>query len=117
MSLLQSARAIAHTLLQFHQGKITDEVLLSVIQKASAINIVEGQNFDQQELFEILRGDFSIGKGEIQVLSDDEVEPWLYEEKPNIKFELWNRYKLFMSKNDPSFPINDLDDFTDKILD
>lgn len=117
MSLLQPARAIAHTLLQFHQGKITDEVLLSVIQKASAINIVEGQNFDQQELFEILRGDFSIGKGEIQILSDDDVEPWLYEEKPNIKFELWNRYKLFMSKNDPSFPINDLDDFTDKILD
>src|SRR5690606_15474245 len=32
-------------------------------------------------------------------------------------FELWNRYKLYMSKNDPSFPVNDLDDFTDKILD
>lgn len=116
MSLLQSARAIAHTLLQVNQGEITDEVLLSVIEKASAINIVEGQTFDKRELFEILRADFSIGKGEITILSED-VEPWLNNEKANINFELWNRYKLYMAKNDPSFPINDLDDFTDKILD
>lgn len=116
MSLLQSARAIAHTLLSLHQGQITDEVLLSVIEKASAINIVEGQTFDKQELFEMLRADYSVGKGEITILSDD-VEPWLNDEKANINFELWNRYKLYMSENDPSFPVNDLDDFTDKILD
>lgn len=116
MSLLQSARAIAHTLLQAHQGQITDEVLLTVIEKVSAINIVEGQTYDKQELFEILRADFSIGKGEITILSED-VEPWLNDEKANINPELWNRYKLYMSKNDPSFPLNDLDDFTDKILD
>lgn len=116
MSLLQSARAIAHTLLQAHKGQITDEVLLTVIEKVSAINIVEGQTYDKQELFEILRADFSIGKGEITILSED-VEPWLNDEKANIHFELWNRYKLYMAKNDPSFPVNDLDDFTDKILD
>jgi hypothetical protein len=116
MSLLQSARAISHTLLQVHQGIITDEVLMSVIEKASAINIVEGQNFDKQELFEILHADFSIGRGEITVLSED-IEPWLNDEKSKINPELWNRYKMYMSKVDPSFPINDLDDFTDKILD
>ncbi len=116
MSLLQSARAIAHTLLSLHQGQITDEVLLFIIEKASAINIVEGQTFDKQELFEILRADYSVGKGEITILSDD-VEPWLNDEKANINFELWNRNKLYMSENDPSFPVNDLDDFTDKILD
>jgi hypothetical protein len=116
MSLLQSARAIAHTLLQAQNGQITDEVLLTVIEKVSAINIVEGQTYDKQELFEILRADFSIGKGEITILSE-EIEPWLNDEKANINPELWNRYKLYMSKNDPSFPVNDLDDFTDKILD
>ncbi len=116
MSLLHSARAIAHTLLQVHQGLITDEVILKVIEKASAINIIEGQTFDKQELFEILCADLSKGRGEITILSED-VEPWLNDEKANIKFELWNRYKLFMSEKDPSFPINDLDDFTDKILD
>lgn len=115
-SLLQSARAISHTLLSLHQGAITDEVLLAVIEKAAAINIIEGQIFDRDELFEILRADFSIGKGEITILSED-VEPWLSDEKSNISFELWNRYKLYMSENDPSFPVNDLNDFTDKILD
>lgn len=115
-NLLHSARAIAHTLLSLHQGDITDDVLLSVIDKASAINIIEGQTFDKQELFEILRADFSVGKGDITILSDD-VEPWLKDEKANINFDLWNRYKSYMSENDPSFPVNDLDDFTDKILD
>ena len=116
MSLLQSARAIAHTLLQAHQGQITDEVLLAVIEKVSVINIVEGPTYDKLDLFEILRSDFSIGKGQITILSED-VEPWLNDEKANINPELWNRYKLYMSINDPSFPVNDLDDFTDKILD
>ncbi len=115
-NLLQSARAISHTLLGLHQGEITDDVLLSIIEKASAINIIEGEMFDKQELFEILCADFSVGKGEITILSDD-VEPWLNDEKANINFELWNRYKLYMSENDPSFPVNDLDDFTNKILD
>jgi hypothetical protein len=116
MSLLQSARAISHTLLALHVGEITDDVLLRVIAKASAINIIDGQMFDQQELFEILRADFSIGKGEITMMSE-EVEPWLNAEKANINPELWNRYRLYMSESDPSFPVNDLDDFTDKILD
>lgn len=116
MSLLQSARAIAHTLLQAYQEQITDEILLHVIEKVSAINIIEGQTYDKQELFEILRADFSIGKGQITILSED-VEPWLNDEKANINFELWNRYKLYMANNDPSFPVSDLDDFTDKILD
>ena len=116
-TLLQSARAISHTLLSLHQGEITDEVLLSIIEKTKAMNIVEGQMFDAEELFEILRADFSIGSGAITELYDENVTPWLNDEKVNIDFELWNRYKLEMQKNDPSFPVNDLDDFTDKILD
>lgn len=115
-TLLQAARSIAHTLLNQHKGEITDEVLSNIIRKTKAVNIVDGQKFDENELFEILRSDFSVGRGEITVLSDD-VEPWLNEEKANINFELWNRYKLDMQNNDPSFPVNDLDDFTDKILD
>jgi hypothetical protein len=116
-TLLQSARAISHTLLSLHKGEITDDVLLGVIEKTKAMNIVEGQMFNEEELFEILRADFSIGSGSITELYDEKVTPWLNDEKANIDFELWNRYKLEMQKNDPSFPVNDLDDFTDKILD
>jgi hypothetical protein len=116
MNLLQSARAIAHTLLSLHQDEITDEVLMNIIEKAAAINIVDGLTFDKRELFEILSDDFSKGKGKITILSDD-IDPWLNDEKSKINFELWNRYKLYMLDKDPSFPINDLDNFTDKILD
>lgn len=115
-SILQSARAIAHTLLNHHSGDITDEVILEIIEKVKAINIIDGQQFDEQILFEILQADSSKGKGEITILADD-IEPWLNEEKASISFELWNRYKLYMAENDPSFPINELDDFTDRILD
>ena len=115
-NLLDSARSIVHTLLGARQEEVTNERILGAIEKAEALNIIEGETFDKQELFEILQADFSIGKGEITIISD-EVEPWLSEEKANIKFELWNRYKLYITEKDPSFPINDLDDFTDKILD
>jgi hypothetical protein len=73
------------------------------------------QTYDKQELFEILRADFSIGKGEITILSED-VEPWLNDEKANINLNCGTDTNC-ICKNDPSFPINDLDDFTDKILD
>jgi len=115
MNPLESARIIAHTLLQNHSN-ITDELLEVTVNKVLTILTSEGQKFDERELFEVLRGDYSVGKGEITVLSE-EIEPWLKDAKANISFELWNRYKLFMQKNDPAFPINDLDDFTDKILD
>lgn len=116
-SLLESARAIAHTLLSLHKGNKTDEVILEAIEKVSAINIIQGQLFDKDELFEILRADLNIGKGEITILSE-ELETWLDIENLDDKnTELWDRYRLYMSDNDPSFPINDLNDFTNKILD
>jgi hypothetical protein len=47
----------------------------------------------------------------------EKVTPWLNDEKANIDFELWNRYKLEMQEKRPVVLVNDLDDFTDKILD
>jgi hypothetical protein len=114
--ILQSARQMCHILLGYNKGEKTEEELTSVIEKVSAVNIIPGETFDPEELFDILKSDFSIGKGQITVLNED-VIPWLNEEKSNINFELWNRYKMNLSSNDPSFPINDLDDFTDIILD
>ncbi|UYQ94957.1 Z1 domain-containing protein [Chitinophaga horti] len=114
--LLNTARAVAHMLLSHGSENITDESIQTAVKKVSAMNIVEGLTFDERELFEILRADFSVGKGEVTILSED-VEPWLNEELANINFELWNRYKLNIRDNDPSFPVGDLDDFTNKILD
>jgi hypothetical protein len=115
--LQSSARAIAHTHLNFKKlsMEITNEIILEVIEE-----VVHGLNkyghINKDELFQILVSDFSIGAGSISVLNE-KYEPWLDEFKPSINWELWHRYSLFMKKNDPSFPINDLDKFTDKILD
>jgi hypothetical protein len=115
-NLLESARGIAHTLLSLKSNPITDENIAEVVKKVIAMNIKDGESFDNRELFEILQADYSISKGEITVMSDD-IVPWLSNEKANINFELWNRYKLYMKNKDKSFPVDELDDFTDKILD
>lgn len=52
-SLLDSARAISHTLLSHYKEEITDKILLQVINKVSAMNIIEGQQFDERELFDL----------------------------------------------------------------
>ena len=113
-----SARLIAHTLLSHAKQNedITDEIISNIIDRVEATMASVGQVIDKRELFEILVADFSIGKGSITVMSEDLI-PWLYTKKADINWELWNRYQSFMHEKDPSFPINDLDDFTDKILD
>lgn len=113
-----SARLIAHTLLSHakQNEEITDEIILNIIDRVEATMASVGQAIDKRELFEILVADFSIGKGSITEMNGD-ITPWLYSRKNDINWELWSRYKSYMHEKDPSFPINDLDDFTDKILD
>jgi hypothetical protein len=113
-----SARLIAHTLLSHakQNEEITDEIILNIIERVEATLASVGQAIDKRELFEILVADFSIGKGSITEMNGD-ITPWLYSRKDDINWKLWSRYKSYMHEKDPSFPINDLDDFTDKILD
>jgi hypothetical protein len=113
----QTAKLICHAYLNLiPRDSITDETISKIITD-KIFSAIEFQSVDKDLLFEQLRADFSIGKGKITELYDANVTPWLKEENANIEFDLWKRYKLEMQKNDPSFPVNDLDDFTDKILD
>ena len=115
----ETARLFAHTLIghEKENSEITEEVIQSVIARLSIMDIVPGAEINKEDLFDILMSDLSIGKGSITSLTDDNIEPWLNNEKANINFELWNRYKLYLKEKDPSFPTASLDDFTDKILD
>ncbi|WP_442587459.1 Z1 domain-containing protein [Pedobacter sp. AW31-3R] len=117
-TILDSARGFAHQFIQFEKSKgnqnISPEVLYQIVDKVAAIGILE--SIDKDQLFEILTADLSNGSGEITEISD-QVKPWLNDAKSGISFKLWSRYKLYMDEKDPSFPINDLDDFTDRILD
>lgn len=113
----QTAKLICHAYLNLvPRDTIDDNKILKIINDKIS-SAIEFQSVDKELLFELLRADFSIGSGAITELYDENVTPWLNDEKVNIDFELWNRYKLDMQKNDPAFPVNDLDDFTDKILD
>lgn len=112
----QTAKLICYAFLNMiAKEDITDEVIIKII-KEKIESASEFKEVDLKSLFEVISSECGIGKGEITIMSDD-IDPWLSEEKSNIKFELWNRYKMYMAENDPSFPVNDLDDFTDKILD
>lgn len=118
-NILDAARGFAHQFLNYEKKSSENDVIpvdkiKEIIDKVAAIDIFH--ELDKDELFEILSADLSQGRGGITSISD-EVVPWLNDERSKIKFHLWNRYKLYMDKKDPSFPINDLDDFTDKILD
>lgn len=114
--LFDNARLICHAYLNSTpKDQITDEKISEIIDQR-ILSAGEFSSIDSNTLFESIRSDLSIGKGEITILSD-EIKPWLNEARNDIKFELWARYKLYMKKRDPSFPVNDLDDYTDKILD
>jgi Z1 domain len=111
-----AAKSICYAFLNLiPKESISSDSILKIINEKIATS-KEFETVDKSELFEILMAELSIGKGEITSLSDN-IEPWLYNEKANIKFDLWDRYKLYMHDKDPSFPVNELDDFTDKILD
>jgi hypothetical protein len=118
--LFESARVISHQFLNFEKNHLKKEINLDLIkiiieEKVCALDYYESIN--RTDLAEVLMADFSVGKGEITVMAGDKIEPWLNNVRGKLEWELWNRYKLYMQEKDPSFPVNDLDDFTDKILD
>lgn len=114
--LNQTAKLVCYAFLNMlSKEEITDNIILKIINEKIK-TAPEFKDADFTNLFDVIRSECGIGKGKITVMSDD-INPWLSDEKSNINFELWNRYKLYMSQNDSSFPVNDLDDFTDKILD
>ena len=115
----ETARMIAHSLLDHEKknGEITEEIILSIIEKVSAIDIIPGQKINKEDLFEVLMSDLSIGEATMSSMTSDDVKPWLKNEKANINFNLWKRYELYLKRKDPTFPTPSLDYFTDEILD
>lgn len=116
MSEFSSARNIAHVLLQKYDRKdVTNEL---IIQEVNNLSLMPDFNdIDKEELISQLEADFEVHSKEATLLVAEDVKPWLYDEKVNIKPDLWNRYKIYMNQKDASFPIDTLDDITDKILD
>ena len=112
--LANTSRLYAHTFIDKAKGtrEVNTELILEVIDKVSAMHKAVGEEINKELIFQQLMDDYSIGEASISSMSDDNILPWLKDEKASIDFLLWNRYRSYLSEKDPSFPISSLDDFT-----
>lgn len=114
--MIENARNIGHILLAKYNRK--DVTIETIVEEVDNIYLMPTfKNIDKEELISLLVGDFEIHAKEATLLVAEDIKPWLYEEKSKIKPELWNRYRIYMNQKDSSFPLDNLDDITDKILD
>lgn len=115
MEQFKSAHSIAHILLSNYNRKdIDSELINNIVDK---VFLHDFTKVDKNELIAALESDFEIHSKEATMLVAEDVKPWLYDKKSKIDFELWERYKMYMNQKDASFPLDTLDDITDKILD
>jgi hypothetical protein len=118
MDNFESARNVAHIYLannKYNDIRITSEIIeLEVENVFLAPSYAE---VDKDELIVQLQADFDVYTGEATMLVEKDVKPWLSNAKSGISWQLWNRYKSYLKAKDGSFPVDSVDDITDKILD
>lgn len=116
MDLFESARNISHVLLsKYKRSELSEEVIAKEVEH---VFLMPGfASVNKKDLISQLEADFEIYTGAATALVEDNVRPWLSDQKANINWELWGRYSLYMKAKDGSFPVDNLDDLTDKILD
>jgi len=93
----------------------------SVIEdKVRAIALIQGSYSDQeiQLITRKLEERFNIKMSLGIIFSDDQYQPWLDDEKGEIEWYYWNRYKRYINNQKlPPQIIRSLDSITDQILD
>lgn len=116
MDQFQSARNIAHVLLsKYGKEELNTEVLELEIDNVFKMNGFD--KVDRDDLIVQLEADLNIYSGKATELVENDVKPWLSDVKSSVNWELWDRYKLYLRAKDGSFPVDSVDDLTDKILD
>ncbi len=113
----QSARNICHILLgDLKQNKtVSTADIQDVVQNPLLQDQYPNISFD--DLIAQLESDLEVYSKQATELLDKNVKPWVNNKKAGIDWELWKRYKFYMKTKDGSFPVDNLDDLTDKILD
>lgn len=116
MNKFESAHNIAHVLLaKYKRSELNSNIIAAEVE-----NVFLMPGFDRSlmdDLIAQLEADFEVYSGQATQLIDKNVKPWLNDAKATIQWELWNRYRYFLKMKDGSFPVDHLDDLTDKILD
>jgi len=113
MNDFDNARNVAHILLSPIKPKPQPDDITREVEFLSA----KYPLVDKDELVAQLEADFDIYSKAATLLVEEDVKPWLGERKSNIKWQLWERYIAYVKENDGSFPVENLDDVTDRILD
>ena len=118
MENFNSALNIARVLLaRYDKSDLTEQVVEEEVK-----NVFLYPGFDdvkEDALLEYMKAELGIHSGEVTILVETDVTPWLQDEKSNIDWGLWNRYHSYLT-SDQGFPANtvsSIDDVTDKILD
>ena len=113
MNDFDNARNVAHILLSPIKPKPQPEDIIREVE----FLLPRYPLIDKDELIAQLEADFDIYSKAATLIVEEDVKPWLSERKSNVKWQLWERYRAYIKENDGSFPIENLDDVTDKILD
>lgn len=116
-TLYKSAYNVCHIILADikKQRKVTTEDIQSAVD--DALTIKHYSLLDRESLIAQLEADMGVWTRKATELVNTDVKPWLTAKKAEINWELWERYRTWKSVDDASFPIDNLDDLTDKILD
>lgn len=115
---LESARSVCHIFLgDIKQNRSINEADIEAVAFNPLI-AKQYPNIILDDLIEQLKFDyFEIFQGEATQLINRDVKPWVNDVKADINWELWNRYRSYIKIKDGSFPVDSLDDLTDRILD
>lgn len=105
------------------QKRITTENLSEEIHKwfVSYSVYYKGEVVDEEEIFRTILFNYGIFEGPSSVLEDnrDHIE-WLANERATIKWNFWNRYKKYLSKDKeerlPEPVISEIDNTSEEIL-
>lgn len=113
----QSARNVCHIFLSdLKQSKsVTPDDIKTIVD--NPLLKTQYPDIDFNELIAQLESDLEVYSKQATELLDKNVKPWVNNKKARIDWELWKRYKFYMKTKDGSFPVDNLDDLTDKILD
>lgn len=117
MNELESARNVCHILLG--DIKRQRDIKPKDIREVAENPLISQQypNIDLEELIDQLQFDFEVYQGQATQLINKDVKPWIKDLPGGFPWVLWDRYKNWLKIKDGSFPVDNLDDLTDKILD
>lgn len=99
------------------KGKLDKEIIRAKCEEVLNMESFKDRMPYLNELVDIILDSQKISVGDTSELVSEDVKPWLKNKKADIPWNFWKRYKSYLYEKDATFPINSIDDQTDKILD